>query len=81
MNLDTTYAFKKSVNIKNHEVLLSTLPPTSAANKYHSHRVFYQIQTWLGRHLDPTQWGWKKSDSSLTPIYTDEPPACTKQYF
>ena len=68
-------SFKKSVNIKNQEVLLSSLPPTSAANRQHSYRVFYQIQTWLGRDLEPTKWGWKKSDGCLMPIYSSEPPA------
>ncbi len=37
-----------------------TLPPTSSAGKYHSLRVFYQIQEWKGLAdgLVPSDWGW-----------------------
>ena len=52
-----------------------TLPPTSAAAKYHSLRVYCQIQEWLGHTIDPQEWGWKVIDSKLFPLYTDKPPA------
>lgn len=35
-----------------------SLPPTCDAAKYHSYRVYHQVQTWLGNTLDPTKWGW-----------------------
>ena len=36
------------------------LPPTSAAARYHSLRVFLQINVWKGNtRLEPEEWGWK----------------------
>ena len=37
-----------------------TLPPTSAAAKFHSLRVYYQVQEWKGAGdgLLPEEWGW-----------------------
>ena len=36
------------------------LPPKSAAAKYHSLRVYLQVQEWKGCNtLRPTDWGWK----------------------
>ena len=54
-----------------------TLPPTSAAAKYHSLRVYLQIQQWKGSRddLSPVEWGWKESEGGLTPVHTDLPPA------
>ena len=56
-----------------------TLPPTSAAAKHHSFRVFYQIMKWKGfdDQISPQNWGWKKIDNKLTcmPVATDLPPA------
>ncbi len=34
------------------------LPPTSDAAKFHSYRVYLQVQMWLGNNLEPTKWGW-----------------------
>ena len=34
------------------------LPPTSDAAKFHSHRVYLQVQAWLGNNMEPTEWGW-----------------------
>ena len=54
-----------------------TLPPTSAAAKYHSLRVYYQIQEWKGcsAEMQPLEWGWKKVEGKLMPVLTDLPPA------
>ena len=53
------------------------LPPTEAATKFHSFRVYYQICQWLGcsNEMQPEAWGWKMSESGLTPIQTDLLPA------
>ena len=32
-------------------------PPTCDAAKYHTYRVYHQVQAWLGNVLDPTEWG------------------------
>ena len=48
------------------------LPPTESAIKYHSFRVYLQMQQWLGVDLDETLWGWKKENDVLVPIKTDK---------
>lgn len=53
---------------------LATLPPTSAAAKQHSFRTYLTVQEWMGRPLQPTDWGWKMEDI-LTPVETDRPIA------
>ncbi|XP_070180366.1 uncharacterized protein [Littorina saxatilis] len=55
-----------------------SLPPTSAAAKYHSLRVYHQAQEWFGSTLDPLAWGWKMVGSLLAPITTDLPAAPAK---
>jgi 5'-3' exonuclease len=42
-------------------VQVHTLPPTSAAARIHSLRVYFQVQEWLGNKLtvQPTQCGWR----------------------
>ena len=55
-----------------------SLPPTSAASKYHSLRVYFQVQQWKGSgedELQPEQRGWKETERGLMPIHTDQPPA------
>ena len=51
------------------------LTPTQSAAKFHSNRVYYQVQTWLGNvmlnHLD---WGWNVSDNVMDPRMTDMAP-------
>lgn len=34
------------------------LPPTSDAARFHSRRVYLQVQAWLGKNMEPTEWGW-----------------------
>jgi hypothetical protein len=51
------------------------LPPTSAAAKYHSMRVFCQVQQWLGNAINPKDWGWDEVDGRLVPLMTDAPIA------
>jgi hypothetical protein len=60
----------------NRNFQLATLPPTSAAAKQHSYRVFHQVQLWRGERLRETEWGWKMAfGSNLFPTTTDEPAA------
>ena len=49
------------------------LPPTEAAKKIHSFRVFYQICQWMGcsNEMQPVAWDWKMSKSGLALIQTD----------
>lgn len=57
-----------------------TLPPTSAAAKYHSLRVFYQVVEWRGANseMKPEDWGWHITDGKFFPTQTDQPPAPSK---
>ena len=52
------------------------LPPTAAATKYHSYRVYYQIQEWKGEILDPLKWGWKLVNDSYGKHGLDCSVAC-----
>ena len=58
------------------EFHLASLPPTSAATRQHSYRVYYQVQDWLGNtSLTGTEWGWKLQHSTLLrPVTTDKAP-------
>ena len=53
--------FYKKTASKKSAVQPETLPPTSAAAKYHSLRVFLQIQQWKDDvpNLPAVQWGGK----------------------
>ncbi|KAJ8684601.1 hypothetical protein QAD02_020393 [Eretmocerus hayati] len=41
----------------------------------HVERVYYQIQTWLGKSLDAQLWGWKRKRTMMFPTMTTQPPA------
>ena len=69
-----TYDQKLAKN-KNKVVQAKDLPPTSASARYHSLRVFYQVQEWAtlgGFDLEAEEWGWQSCDGSLLPIMTDK---------
>jgi hypothetical protein len=53
---------------------IATLPPTSAAARFHIYRAYHQIQTWLGHKLPPHMWGRQQICNTLKPIITDKPP-------
>ena len=48
-----------------------SLPPTTAAAKYHAYRAYFAVQEWLGNSLQATDWGWEYTDDMLSPVYTD----------
>lgn len=50
---------------------LAMLPPTELAAKQHTFRAYYQVQQWLGKSLDPTQWGWSVRDNKLQPTLVE----------
>ena len=54
-----------------------TLPPTSAAMKYHSYRVYYQICVWneWDSEMLPEDWGWRINEEGFVPVATDLPVA------
>ena len=69
--------FCEKVATSTSHVQPQSLPPTSAAAKYHSLRVYYQVQQWKGTVDDllPQDWGWKECDGMFFPVQTDLPPA------
>ena len=53
-----------------------TLPPIAAAARYHSMRVYLQVQQWRGVcNMKETYWGWMTKDENLVPVMTFLPPA------
>ena len=54
-----------------------TLPPTSSNAKFHSLRVYFQVQEWLGvPPADFTQYGWQHgSQGQLLPVISSTPAA------
>ena len=69
--------FANKVMSSSSYVQVCTLPPTSAAAKYHSMRVYYQVQEWMNtdKKLVPKDWGWSIVQNKLLPIKTDLPAA------
>ncbi|XP_072153362.1 uncharacterized protein [Bemisia tabaci] len=67
--------FNRALARQKTEVKLQTLPPTSDACKQHFLRVYYQVQLWRGRKLNPKEWGWKSSELGLLPVPMLNPPA------
>ncbi|GBL98227.1 hypothetical protein AVEN_174040-1 [Araneus ventricosus] len=59
-------------------ILLSNLPPTTEAAHQHCCTTFHQVQTWQEECLNPSNWGWKLVNKSLTPIYTIKGPRPAK---
>ena len=52
-----------------------SLPPTSAAARFHSLRVYHQVQQWKGTNLQPQEWGWELRSGKHLPVRTKLPPA------
>ena len=58
------------------------LPPTSDSARYHSRRVYLQVQGWLGHTIDATDWGWythqtKAGSATLRPYQMNQAAAPT----
>ena len=60
--------FVKSTNKNSFH--LASLPPTPDAVRQHAFRVYYQIQYWRNNHLNPIDWGWKRTNNGLLPVTT-----------
>ena len=68
--------FHEKVSKSTKYVQPKVLPPTSSAAKYHSLRVYLQVQEWLRvSELNPLEWGWKLSEGQLVPVETGMPVA------
>ncbi|KAK3751010.1 hypothetical protein QZH41_020170, partial [Actinostola sp. cb2023] len=51
--------YKEKLATRTTHIQHNNLPPTSAAAKYHSYRVYAQILQWKGNDVDVEEWGWK----------------------
>ena len=69
--------FCEKVATSNITVQVQSLPPTSAAARYHSARDCLQVQQWMerGKNLNPEDWGWLRIQDQLHARTTDQPPA------
>lgn len=69
--------FYEKASSRTSAVQPQSLPPTSAATKYHSLRTYLQVQVWIGEsnHLPPDEWGWKVVNRQMLPVLTDIAPA------
>ena len=64
LNFTRASKFTEKVVASSSYIPPERLPPTSDAARFHSQRVYLQVQAWLGISLNPTEWGWSlhKSD-------------------
>ena len=77
LNLLRFRKFANRVMTSSSYVQVYTLPPTSAAARYHSMRVYHQVQEWtsIDNTLQPKDWGWTLVQNKLLPTKTDLPAA------
>ena len=68
--------FFEKVASKTSHVKPQSLPPISAAAKYHSLHVYLQVQEWKGSaaKLYPRVWEWQECEKGFVPIQTSLPP-------
>lgn len=71
LHLGKSYYQKKKVTDFVHP---RTIPPSKGGTIKHSERVYLTVQDWIGKSLDPVQWGWELVDGRYQPVYTDLPP-------
>ena len=67
--------FIYKVNTSSTCVQVRSLPPTEAAAMLHSFWVYLQVQTWIGKSKQPTEWGWCIQNGKLNPVKTHLPAA------
>ena len=63
--------FCKKVLESNKVLEANPLPPTSAAVKYHTMRVYCQVLEWKGENVHPLEWDWKNNEGRLVLIKTE----------
>ena len=67
--------FVHKANVSTSVVQVQTLPTANSAAKYHSRRVYLQVQTWLDHKLNEIEWGWYRVENKLVPVKMDLPAA------
>ena len=64
LNFTRASKFTEKVVASSSYIPPERLPPTSDAARFHSQRVYLQVQAWLGISLNPTEWGWSLHKSN-----------------
>ena len=72
LNLERASKFSEKVASSSHYVPPERLPPTTDAAKFHSRRVYFQVQAWLGNVMVAAEWGWTARKSRLGPVLKPE---------
>ena len=64
------HTFCKKLLVSNKVLEAKPLPPTSAAAKYHTMRVYCQVFEWKRENVNPLEWDWKNYEGRLVLIKT-----------
>ncbi len=69
--------FLNKVGSSTSHVKPEALPPSSAAAKFFSMRVYLQVQQWMGHHdhMKPEDWGWYEKGGKYLPVLIDKETA------
>ena len=65
------HRFQELVTTSKKVVHPKVLAPSSGAMKYHSFRVYHQVQEWKGMNLQAEDCGWKVIEGKMLPLMTD----------
>ena len=76
-NYTTTLKWVKSIKASSlkTEFSLESLPPTNAAGKHNSYRVYHTVQQNESNKLPSTDYSWMTHNGQLVPVMTDKPLA------
>ena len=67
----THHVFCKKIAVGSSCTEAESLPPTSAAARYHSEGVYCQVQQWMGKSsLKASKWEWRIENSLCLPKMT-----------
>lgn len=68
LNFERAAKFSEKVVSSSSYLPPERLPPTSDAGRFHSYRVYLQVQGWLGNNMPPTEWGWGLQNQLRGPV-------------
>ncbi|KAK6175354.1 hypothetical protein SNE40_013838 [Patella caerulea] len=77
LNILRCRKWSEKVMTSSSPIQVQSLPPTEDAAKYHSYRVYHQVQVWtnVATELNPEHWGWQLSNQKYVAKTMDRPPA------
>lgn len=72
IDIERFFLFKKIISRQNlnKNFDLAVLPPTSKAIEQHVYRVYFQVQTWLNKEINSSDWGWELKNDITKPVPT-----------